>query len=69
MNRIKDKKTGQIEMDLPTLNRPRYVVIGEYPNGETMQSKPFDTEGEAQEYKELLQSVAPTMIIKIKEIK
>ena len=57
----------QIEMDLPTLNRPRYVVIGEYQNGETMQSKLFDTEMEAEEYKKLLQSVAPTMSIKIKE--
>ena len=60
---------GQIEMELPTLNRPRFVCIGEYPNGETMESKPFDTKKEAEQYKKLLQSVAPTMIIKIKEIK
>ena len=59
---------GQIEMELPTLDRPRFVCIGEYPNGETMESKPFDTETEAQKYKELLKSIAPTMTIKIKTI-
>ena len=58
---------GQIEMTLPELDRPRFVVQGEHPNGRTMESKPFDTEKEAQEYKKLLQSVAPTMTIKIKK--
>lgn len=59
---------GQMELDLPTLNRPRFIVHGEYPNGDTMESKPFDTEYEAQGYKTLLKSVAPTMTIKIKTI-
>ena len=58
---------GQLYMENEILERVTWIVHGEYANGETVESYPFETEGAAKEYKNLLAKLTPSAVFTVKE--
>lgn len=58
---------GQLYIENEILNRVRWIVHGEYANGETVESYPFETEDAANQYKNLLSKLTPSAVFRVKE--